>query len=319
MATEDGLADGSMTDIVRALELIHNPSSTNVLRREALQFVESQKGSPSAARNGFLLASRRENDALVRYFGLTLLDHVLRHTSFTATDEIVGLRDIVLKLAESIQPEDPVYIRNKIPQLWAEVAKRSWGLDWLDMDQRLVQFWNASLVHKELVLSVLETLSEDIFYREDTVSSLRGTDLNRALVEICTPLAVFEEAYPKRDNQVDLRCGNEGWLARTGEFLQDCIGNIQHSKQAKDAALKALASLKSVLVWSIPRAILVSGCVQSIARAFTCDDEQVLLVSLVSSLGNTPLNKPSRPPSRLCMRYIAGPAMILRAFSHWYT
>ncbi|KAL2831252.1 armadillo-type protein [Aspergillus pseudoustus] len=280
MAAEDGLADGSMADIVRALELIHNPSSTNELRREALQFVESQKESSSASRNGFLLASRRENDALVRYFGLTLLDHVLRHTSFTATNEIVSLRDIVLKLAESIQPEDPVYIRNKIPQLWAEVAKRSWGLDWLDMDERLVQFWNASLVHKELVLSVLETLSEDIFYREDTVSSLRGTDLNRALVEICTPLAVFEEAYPKRDNQVDVRYGNEGWLARTCEFLQDCIGNIQHSKQAKDAALKALASLKSVLVWSIPRAILVSGCVQSIARAFTCDDEQVLLAAV---------------------------------------
>ncbi len=280
MAAEDGLADGSMADIVRALELIHNPSSTNELRREALQFVESQKGSPSAARNGFLLASRRENDALVRYFGLTLLDHVLRHTSFTATDEIVGLRDIVLKLAQAIQPEDPAYIRNKIPQLWAEVAKRSWGLDWLDMDERLVQFWNASLVHKELVLLVLETLSEDIFYREDTVSSLRGTDLNRTLVEIYTPLAVFEQAHPERDNHVEIRCGNEGWLARICEFLQDCIGNIQHSKQAKDAALKALANFKSVLVWSIPRAIHLSGCVQSIARAFTCNDEQVLLVSI---------------------------------------
>ncbi|KAL4879609.1 armadillo-type protein [Aspergillus karnatakaensis] len=280
MTAEEGLADGSMADIVRALELIHNPSSTNELRREALQFVESQKGSPSAARNGFQLASRRQNDALVRYFGLTLLDHVLRHTSFTATVEILGLRDIVLKLAESIQPDDPVYIRNKIPQLWAEVAKRSWGLDWLDMDERLVQFWNASLVHKELVLSVLETLSEDIFYREDTVSSLRGTDLNRSLIEICTPLVVFEESNPKRDNHVEIRCGEEGWLARICAFLQDCIGNLEHSKQAKDAALKALANLKSVLLWSIPKAILISGCVQSIARAFTCTDEQVLLAAV---------------------------------------
>jgi exportin-5 len=284
MAAEEGLVDGSIADIVRALELIHNPSSTNELRREALQFVESQKESSSAARNGFMLASRRENDALVRYFGLTLLDHVLRNTSFTATDEITNLRDIVLKLAESIRPEDPTYIRNKIPQLWAEVAKRSWGLDWLDMDQRLVQFWNASLVHKELVLLVLETLSDDIFYREDTVSSLRGTDLNRALVEICTPLAVFEQAYPERDNHVEIRCGNEGWLTRICEFLQQCIGSVQHSKEAKDAALKALANLKSVLVWSIPKAIHLSGCVPSIAGAFTSTDEQVLLVGLYQSL-----------------------------------
>ncbi|KAF7170009.1 hypothetical protein CNMCM6106_004870 [Aspergillus hiratsukae] len=280
MAAQDELSEGGMADLVRALELIHNPSSTNELRRQALTFVESQKESKLAARNGFLLASRIENAPLVRYFGLTLLDHVLRHTSFTSADQVAILRDFVLKLAESIRPEDPAYYRNKIPQLWAEVAKRSWGLDWLAMDEILVQFWGASLVHKELVLSILETLSEDIFYREDTVSSLRGTDLNRALVEICTPLAVFEEIYPKREQHVELRCGTEGWLARTCEFLVYCVENLQASRQARDAALKALATLKSILVWSIPKAIISANCVSSIARALTCNDEQVLLAAV---------------------------------------
>ncbi|KAE8348511.1 armadillo-type protein [Aspergillus coremiiformis] len=280
MTAEEDLSESRIADIVRALELIHSPSSTNELRREALTFVESQKESKSAARNGFLLASRQENDPLVRYFGLTLLDHVLRHTSFTAAGQVTELRDFILKLAESIRPEDPAYLRNKIPQLWAEIAKRSWGLDWTEMDQTLAQFWGASLVHKELVLSILETLSEDIFYREDTVSSLRGTDLNRALVEIFTPLSVFEQVYPKRDNHVDLRYGFEGWLTRICQFLQYCIENLQNSKQAKDAALKALATLKSVLLWAIPKAIISSDCVPSIARAFTCSDEQVLLAAV---------------------------------------
>ncbi|KAB8229169.1 hypothetical protein ETB97_002516 [Aspergillus alliaceus] len=280
MTAEEDLSESRIADIVRALELIHNPSSTNDLRREALTFVESQKESKSAARNGFLLASREQNDPLVRYFGLTLLDHVLRHTSFTASGKVFELREFVLKLAEAIRPEDPAYLRNKIPQLWAEIAKRSWGLDWIEMDQALAQFWGASLVHKELVLSTLETLSEDIFYREDTVSSLRGTDLNRALVEIFTPLSVFEEVYPKRDNHVELRYGSEGWLPRICEFLQYCIENLQNSKQAKDAALKALATLKSVLLWAIPKAIISSNCVPSIARAFTCSDEQVLLAAV---------------------------------------
>ncbi|GIJ87516.1 hypothetical protein Asppvi_006424 [Aspergillus pseudoviridinutans] len=280
MAAQDELSEGGMADLVRALELIHSPSSTNELRRQALTFVESQKESKLAARNGFLLASRVENAPLVRYFGLTLLDHVLRHTSFTSADQVAILRDFVLKLAESIRPEDPAYYRNKIPQLWAEIAKRSWGLDWLAMDEILVQFWGASLVHKELVLSILETLSEDIFYREDTVSSLRGTDLNRALVEICTPLSVFEEIYPKREHHVELRCGTEGWLARTCEFLIYCVENLQASTQARDAALKALATLKSILVWAIPKAIISANCVSSIARALTCNDEQVLLAAV---------------------------------------
>ncbi|KAF9892935.1 hypothetical protein FE257_000527 [Aspergillus nanangensis] len=279
MAAEDDLSEARMADIVRALELIHSPSSTNDLRREALTFVESQKESKSAARDGFLLASRADSDPLVRYFGLTLLDHVLRHTSFTATEQIVGLRDLVLKLAEAIRPEDPAYLRNKLPQLWAEIAKRSWGLDWTGMDATLVQFWGADLVHKELVLSILETLSEDIFCREDTVSSLRGTDLNRALVEIFTPLSVFEEVYSKREHHVELRCGPEGWLSRICIFLEYCIDNLQSSKQAKDAALKALVALKSVLIWSIPKAILSSNCIPSIARALTCRDEQVLLAA----------------------------------------
>lgn len=273
----DELSEGGMADLIKALELIHNPSSTNVLRREALTYVESQKESKGAARNGFILASRTENAPLVRYFGLTLLDHVLRHTSITS-DQLGDLRELVLQLAQSIRPEDPPYIRNKIPQLWAEIAKRTWGLDWLDMDQTLVQFWDASLVHKELILSILETLSEDIFYREDTVSSLRGTDLNRALVEIFTPLSVFEEIHPQRDHHVEIRCGTEGWLSRTCEFLGNCVDNVQTSKRAKDAALKALAALKSVLVWTIPKAIISTNCVSSVVRAFTCNDDQVLLV-----------------------------------------
>lgn len=266
-----------MADLIKALELIHSPSSTNELRREALTYVESQKESKGAAHNGFILVSRTEYAPLVRYFGLTLLDHVLRHTSITS-HQLVDLRELVLKLAQSIRPEDPPYIRNKIPQLWAEIAKRTWGLDWLNMDQVLVQFWGADLVHKELVLCILETLSEDIFYREDTVSSLRGTDLNRALVEIFTPLSVFEEIYPKREHHVEIRCGTEGWLSRTCEFLGNCVENVQTSKQAKHAALKALATLKSVVVWTIPKAIVSTNCVPSIVRAFTCNDEQVLLV-----------------------------------------
>lgn len=276
----DELSESDLADIVRALQLIHDPLSTNELRKEALTFVESQKQSKSAARNGFLLVSRIENPPLVRHFGLTLLDHVLRHTSFTSAEQLRGL---VLKLAEGIRPQDPPYIRNKISQLWAEVAKRSWGLDWMGMDEDLVKLWGAaSLVHKEFVLSVLETLSEDVFFREDNVSSLRGTDLNRALVEVFTPLSVFETVYPNRDRQLDLRCGTEGWLVRIREFLDGCAQNLQNSKAAKDSALKALATFKSVLVWSIPKAIVSSACVPSIFRTLTCDDDQVRLVRTFS-------------------------------------
>lgn len=281
MAAEE-LSEAGMADIIRALEAIHSPTSSNDLRKEALTFVESLKDSDAAARNGFLLASRSNHAYVVRYFGLTLLDHVLRHLSFSNAEESANLRSIVLQLAENIQPEDPSYFRNKIPQLWSEAAKKSWGLDWMDMDATLVKFWGASLVHRELVLSVLETLSEDVFFREDTVSSLRGTELNRALVEIFTPAAVIEQVNHDKNPSGALRCGEEGWLVRICEFLDNCVQNVSGSPQARDAAVKALTTLRSALSWSVYKAVAGSHVVSSIFRSLTCQDEQVLLVSMSS-------------------------------------
>jgi exportin-5 len=276
MAAEE-LSEGGMADIIRALQLIHNPTSSNELRKEASQFVEALKQTDSAARNGFLLASRTEHEPVVRYFGLTLLDHVLRHMSFTNPDEATSVRSMILQLAEHVRPEDPAYFRNKIPQLWAEAAKKSWGLDWMDMDAALVQFWGSSLVHKELVLSVLETLSEDVFFREDIVSSLRGGELNRALVEIFTPSGIVDQITSDKVPPTVQRCGEEGWLVRICGFLDNCVQNVSSSEQARDAAVKALATLRSALSWSVYKAVIASGAVSSIFRALPCQDDQVLL------------------------------------------
>ncbi|CAG8356147.1 unnamed protein product, partial [Penicillium nalgiovense] len=277
MAAEE-LSEGGMADIIRALQLIHNPASSNDLRKEASQFVESLKESDAAARNGFLLASRMEHEPVVRYFGLTLLDHVLRQYNFTNPEEAKTLRMMILQLAENVRPEDPAYFRNKISQLWTEAAKKTWGLDWMDMDANLVQFWSASLVHKELVLAVLETLSEDVFFREDTASSLRGGELNRSLIEIFTPAGIVEQITGDKTTSATIpRCGQEGWLVRICEFLDNCVQNISSSEQARDAATKALTTLRSALSWTVYKGVIASQVVPSIFRALPCQDDQVLL------------------------------------------
>ncbi|KAJ5472893.1 hypothetical protein N7530_006894 [Penicillium desertorum] len=276
MAAEE-LSEGGMADIIRALQLIHNPASSNDIRKEASQFVENLKESDAAARNGFLLASRMEHEPVVRYFGLTLLDHVLRQYNFTNPEEAKTLRMMILQLAENVRPEDPAYFRNKISQLWTEAAKKTWGLDWMDMDANLVQFWSASLVHKELVLAVLETLSEDVFFREDTASSLRGGELNRSLIEIFTPAGIVEQITGDKTTATIPRCGQEGWLVRICEFLDNCVQNVSSSEQARDAATKALATLRSALSWSVYKGVVASQVVPSIFRALPCQDDQVLL------------------------------------------
>ncbi|KAK2744008.1 hypothetical protein FQN57_004461 [Myotisia sp. PD_48] len=272
--------NSQLVGIIQALDAIHSRTSTNEVRKQASELLEQQKHNKDAAQTGYFLAANKTHTPLVRHFGLSLLEHTLKYNSADLNQSQIGhLKDLVISLSEGIQQEDPPYIRNKVPLLWVEFAKRFWGPAWIGMDEALVRLWTGSMVHREFVLSVVETLSEDIIHQEDTASSLRGTDLNRALVEICTPFSVYKEIYPNRDHHVELRCGEEGWLMRVTEFLNDCIQNIQ-STEAKVCAVKALGCLRSLIAWAIPLAISTSQTIPVICQTLALDDERILLAAV---------------------------------------
>lgn len=270
-----------LDDIIQALQVIHDRASSNESRRQASEFLELQKnGGFEAAKNGFLLAAKKSNPPIVQHFGLSLLQHLLRHGSMSLVPgEVEQVRNFILELTFNLVPEDPAYIRNKVALLWAEVAKRTWALEWWTMDDELVQLWNKSLLHKEFVLIVLETLSEDIIHHEDTASSLRGTDLNRKLVEICSPLDVFEKVFAKREDTRNLRCGSEGWLVRVSSLVLECVQNLNVSPQAQTCLLASLSTMTSILAWAMPMAIEVSAAVPNLFAALSTKNEEVILVS----------------------------------------
>src|SRR5437762_12489141 len=122
-------------------------------------------------------------------------------------------------------------MRNKISQLWVDIAKKSWAADWIDMDEILFQLWNGSLVHKQLVLSILESLSDDIFNRDDTTVALREGQLSRSCVAIFTPASVLSEYFPTRKRDVEVRYGEDGWLVRIGRLLDWCVDNDVYNNQ----------------------------------------------------------------------------------------
>ncbi|KAK2858436.1 hypothetical protein FQN49_004739, partial [Arthroderma sp. PD_2] len=267
-----------LASIIQALDVIHSPTSTNEVRKQASEFLEQQKHEKAAIQNGYFLAADKSHSPVVRHLGLSLLEHVLRYRFLELSGEEVNhTRGLVMSLAEELQYQDPSYIRNKVASLWVELGKRTWGDDWPGMDEALVQLWAATFAHKELVLTILETLSEDIIHQEDTASSLRGTDLNRALVEICTPYDVFKEIYPTRDHHAEIRYGSEGWFFRISSFLTDCVRNLHGSAEAKSCALKSLSCLRSFVAWAIPMAIASSQCVTAICHALTVEDDAILL------------------------------------------
>lgn len=271
--------------ILRALEIIHEPRSANLLRQNASQYLEEVKSDKEAPYHGFVFASSKSQPAIARHFGLSLLDHAVRHRWADYTiDQRSAVRDWVLELAQGIADNDPSYIRNKVAELWVEIAKRSWVLDWMNMDELLVRLWESSVVHKLLVLTILETLSEDTFGHEDTTAGLRVAELNRACVDIFTPAVILAEDYPLRESSINVRYGEEGWLARIGTLLDWCTNDGQINEINRVYAIKGLSAFKSAIGWVTPRALVTTRAVQRVCACLSTSNLSIQLVSMF--LGN---------------------------------
>ncbi|KAL8711046.1 MAG: hypothetical protein Q9220_004427 [cf. Caloplaca sp. 1 TL-2023] len=263
----------SKDQVQRALEVIHDVRSSNSLRHEASAYLDKFKSDDEAPYHGYSLAVDKSQSPIVRHYGLSLLEDAIRHRwSHYTPEQSAALRDWELDLAKSITDQDPFYLRNKIALIWVEMAKRSWALDWMDMDASLFHLWQASLVSKELVLTVLETLSEDIFGHEDAAAGLRGTDLNKACIDIMTSVTVLTECFPSRDTSINVRYGEDGWLARMGDLLEWCLGSQGNDENSKTCALRILTTLRSVVPWTVPKSLsstrLITRLCQCMASAY---------------------------------------------------
>ncbi|CAK7207345.1 karyopherin [Sporothrix eucalyptigena] len=241
-----------MPKITSALELIYNPQSTNQARQDAQKYLEIVKEAVQAPSVGFTLAANPANPSVVRHFGLSMLEHSIKHkwALFTG-DHASWIRRWVLELAEKVSRADPSFLRNKIGLLWVEVAKRSWASDWMDMDAQLLSLWQASQsgdnVHKELVLYILETLSDEVFNGDDAVVALREGVLSKSCVDIFTPASVLNECFPNRATTPNVRAGDEGWLLRVTELLRVCnSSDVQSNNDIRTCAKAALEALHAL-------------------------------------------------------------------------
>ncbi|KAL4723418.1 karyopherin [Fusarium chlamydosporum] len=272
MAANGTLMPGSCGDsdvlsrIHQALEIVHSPYSTNDDRRQAQVFLEEVKDFNEAPMQGYNLASDKSQSPVVRHYALSLLEHAIRYrwSSYT-TEQTEAVRQWVLSLGQAVAKEDPAYIRNKTAQLWVEVAKRCWGAEWMDMDSLLYQLWEIpdSAVHKELVMFVLENLSDEVFTGDDSVVAMREGVLSKACVEIFTPTSVLVEAFPNRQPGPPVRYGDDGWLSRLSQFLGYCLNSAPNdNEEVKLCIHKGLSVFLSLMPWAIPKAVSSARCVE---------------------------------------------------------
>lgn len=280
-------APEALSKIDQALRLVHDPTSSNDHRRDAQTYLEGVKESSEAPLHGYRLASDKSQEAVVRHYALSLLEHAIRYlwTNYSEEQATV-LRNWVVELNQGVSPADPPFLRNKTAQLWVEVAKRSWGTEWMDMDSMLVQLWEVpdSSVHKEIVLFILETLSDEVFTGDDAVVAFREGILSKACVEVFTPLAVLLESFPNRQAGPDVRQGTEGWLSRLSAFLEYCLtSDAKDNEEVKSCAVKGLSTFLSLMPWAIPKAIAAARCVDIMLTALNSTNIDAQKVRLTIS------------------------------------
>lgn len=281
----NGTDSNPLSRIHEALGVVHSPYSSNESRKQASAYLEEIRLDNAAPYHGFTLACDKSQEAVVRHYALSLLEHAIRHRwNEYSRVEAEAMRGWILQLSENISPEDPLFLRNKTAQLWVEIAKRSWGSEWVDMDELLVKLWSVpgSVVHKEFVLFVLETLSEEVFNREDAATAMREGILSKACVEIFTPAQVLHDTFPNRQIGACVRCGDEGWIVRLGILLEQCLDNdVQNNEQYRRCAVKILTVFKSIMPWAVPKAIAAASCVPHISRSLAASCVPVQMVCLV--------------------------------------
>jgi exportin-5 len=270
-------SSASTSDITRALQVIYDSRSDNLTRQKASEYLDSLKNSTWAAQRGHSLACDKTQPAVVQHFGLSLLEHSVRHNWHHFSDgQALELRGWILSLSQGVSGDQPGYLRNKIAQLFVELAKKDWAISWFDMDASLLAFWDQDPTHRELVLTVLESLSEDVFIRDDSAAGLRGHDLHNAVVEIFTPASNVAGGQIK--SRKHLRVNQDGWLLRISRFLSDTPPPPQQASDQADikaCTCKALACLRSAFAWIMGPAITYTSCMKSIFTTLMTSDPDI--------------------------------------------
>lgn len=271
----------SLSQALRALDIIYNPRSTNDARREATLYLEQAKLDSNAPSAGFQLALNSNNAAHVRHYGLSMLEHAVRY-QWQDYDSYHHrtIRDWIVDLAHNVQADQPLFFRNKIAQLWVEIVKRCWLTEWLEMDEALQELWQLSQIHQEVVLYILETLSEDLFSMKDPAGAGRDTELGAACVAIFTEQRVLDRAGPSRAGSLSVRHGEDGWLKRLMSHLPVWLPQAaNNSDKAVSCAAKAFGVFRVAMTWVMLRSVSNLSCILVFCNYLTFPRIEIQMVS----------------------------------------
>ncbi|XP_070590303.1 exportin-5 isoform X2 [Erythrolamprus reginae] len=170
--------------LVKAVTAMMDPASTQRYRLEALKFCEEFKEkSPVCVSCGLKLAEKSQT-AIVRHFGLQILEHVVKFRWNTMSRfEKVFLKNSVMTLISNGTQnilEEESHIKDVLSRIVVEMIKREWPQHWPDMLKELDTLSEEGETQTELVMFILLRLAEDVVTFQ-TLPAQRRRDIQQTL------------------------------------------------------------------------------------------------------------------------------------------
>ncbi|XP_008827287.2 exportin-5 [Nannospalax galili] len=146
-------------ELVKAVTVMMDPSSTQRYRLEALKFCEEFKEKcPICVPCGLRLAEKTQI-AIVRHFGLQILEHVVKFRwNNMSRLEKVYLKNSVMELIANGTLnilEEENHIKDVLSRIVVEMIKREWPQHWPDMLMELDTLSRQGETQRELVMFIL--------------------------------------------------------------------------------------------------------------------------------------------------------------------
>ncbi|XP_059051314.1 exportin-5 [Achroia grisella] len=179
-------------DLSRAVELTLNPSVSQDARNQAYNACESFKeNSPWCAQAGLLLASGNQYSAVVKHFGLQLMEHTIKYrwTQITQAEKLF-IKENAMKLLY-MGGWETAHLNDALARVIVEMIKREWPQQWSTLLAELSDACARGHLHTQIVLHVFLRLVEDVATLQTLEQHQRRKDIHQALTSNMSEIFSF--------------------------------------------------------------------------------------------------------------------------------
>uniref|UniRef100_A0A8C6KKZ2 Exportin 5 n=1 Tax=Nothobranchius furzeri TaxID=105023 RepID=A0A8C6KKZ2_NOTFU len=172
--------------LTKAVLMMMDAETSQVDRMEALKFCEDFKESSTLCVPCGLRLADKTHPALVRHFGLQILEHVIKYRwNNMEQQEKVQLKECAMQLLSSGTcsiMEEERHIKDGLSRIIVEMIKREWPQNWPDMLEEMEALTSRGETQTELVMLILLRLAEDVITFQ-TLPSQRRRDIQQTLTQ----------------------------------------------------------------------------------------------------------------------------------------